>query len=39
MPLSERKALWNEMTLIKKDAMDGGLEEGSIYFGVDRRGR
>ncbi len=38
MPLTERKALWNEMTLIKKDAMDGGLEEGSLYFGVDRRG-
>ncbi len=38
MPLTERKALWNEMTLIKKDAMDGGLEEGSLYFGVERRG-
>lgn len=38
MPLTERKALWNEMSLIKKDAMDGGLEEGSIYFGVERRG-
>ena len=37
MPLTERKALWNEMSLIKKDAMDGGLEEGSLYFGVERR--
>lgn len=32
-----RKLLWQEMTLIKQDALNFGLEEGSMYFQVDRR--
>ncbi len=37
IPLADRKQLWNEMTIIKQDAMNFGLEEGSLYFSVDRR--
>lgn len=33
-----RKMLWQEMTIIKNDALNFGLEEGSLYFGVERRG-
>jgi len=33
-----RKLLWQEMTVIKNDALNFGLEEGSLYFGVERRG-
>lgn len=35
---TERKLLWQEMTLIKQDALNFGLEEGSLFFGVERRG-
>lgn len=35
--ISARKMLWQEMTLIKQDALNFGLEEGSMYFGVERR--
>ena len=34
---NSRKMLWQEMTLIKQDALNYGLEEGSLYFGVERR--
>lgn len=34
---NDRKTLFQEMTLIRQDALNFGLEEGSIYFGVDRR--
>lgn len=37
LPIPDRKTLWQEMTIIKQDALNFGLEEGSIYFGVDRR--
>lgn len=37
IPIQERKQLWNEMTIIKQEAMNFGLEEGSLYFSVDRR--
>lgn len=33
----DRKALWQEMTMIKQEALNFGLEEGSLYFGVERR--
>jgi hypothetical protein len=35
--MTDRKLLWQEMTIIKQDALNFGLEEGSLYFGVDRR--
>lgn len=38
VPTNDRKMLWQEMTIIKQDALNFGLEEGSLYFGVDRRG-
>ncbi len=34
---ASRNLLWKEMTLIKQDALNFGLEEGSIYFQVERR--
>lgn len=34
---TERKALWQEMVTIKQEAMGFGTEEGSLYFGVERR--
>lgn len=37
LPIPDRKTLWQEMTIIKQDALNFGLEEGSIYFAVDRR--
>ena len=37
LPATERKMLWQEMTLIKQDALNFGLEEGSIFFQPDRR--
>lgn len=37
LPIPDRKTLWQEMTIIKQDALNFGLEEGSIYFGVNRR--
>ena len=38
LPIPDRKTLWQEMSIIKQDALNFGLEEGSIYFQVDRRG-
>ena len=37
VPGADRKLLWQEMTIIKNDALNFGLEEGSLYFGVERR--
>ncbi len=37
VPSSDRKTLFQEMTLIKQEALNFGLEEGSLYFQVDRR--
>lgn len=37
LPPQERKMLWNEMTIIKQDALNFGLEEGSLFFQVDKR--
>lgn len=37
LPIPDRKTLWQEMSIIKQDALNFGLEEGSIYFQVDRR--
>lgn len=37
VPATDRKMLWQEMTIIKQDALNFGLEEGSLYFQVDRR--
>lgn len=33
----DRKTLWQEMTIIKQDALNFGLEEGSLYFQRDNR--
>jgi len=35
--VAERKTLWQEMTIIKQDALNFGLEEGSLYFQRDLR--
>lgn len=34
---TDRKVLWQEMTMIKQEALNFGTEEGSLYFGVERR--
>jgi hypothetical protein len=36
--ISDRKTLWQEMSIIKQEALNFGLEEGSLFFGVERRG-
>jgi hypothetical protein len=38
LPPNDRKLLWQEMTIIKNEALSFGTEEGSLYFQVDRRG-
>ena len=38
LPIPDRKTLWQEMSIIKQDALNFGLEEGSLFFGVERRG-
>jgi hypothetical protein len=38
VPIPDRKVLWQEMSVIKQEALNFGLEEGSLYFGVERRG-
>lgn len=38
LPIPDRKTLWQEMTIIKQDALNFGLEEGSLRFGVEMRG-
>ena len=38
VPIPDRKTLWQEMSIIKQEALNFGLEEGSLYFGVERRG-
>jgi len=35
--IPDRKTLWQEMSIIKQEALNFGLEEGSLYFGVERR--
>lgn len=35
--VTDRKILWQEMTIIKQDALNFGLEEGSLYFQRDNR--
>lgn len=37
LPATDRKMLWQEMTLIKQDALSFGTEEGSLYFTRDFR--
>lgn len=37
VPIADRKTLWQEMSIIKQEALNFGLEEGSLYFQVDRR--
>lgn len=37
VPTADRKMLWQEMTLIKQDALNFGLEEGSLFFQRDVR--
>jgi len=37
LDIQARKVLWQEMSVIKQDALNFGLEEGSLYFGVERR--
>jgi hypothetical protein len=37
LPASDRKTLWQEATIIKNEAISFGTEEGSLYFGVERR--
>ena len=37
VPIADRKTLWQEMSIIKQEALNFGLEEGSLYFGVERR--
>ena len=37
VPSSDRKTLWQEMSVIKQEALNFGLEEGSLYFQADRR--
>jgi len=38
LDIAARKTLWQEMSVIKQEALNFGLEEGSLYFGVERRG-
>jgi len=38
VPLNDRKTLWQEMSIIKQEALNFGLEEGSLYFQVERYG-
>jgi len=35
--MTDRKLLWQEMTIIKQDALNFGLEEGSLFFQRDFR--
>ncbi len=37
IPINDRKQLWNEMTIIKQEAMNFGPEEGSLFFQRDFR--
>ena len=37
IPSADRKVLWQEMTVIKQEALSFGTEEGSLFFQVDRR--
>lgn len=34
---TSRKTLWQEMSVIKQEALNFGLEEGSLYFGRENR--
>jgi len=35
--IPDRKTLWQEMSIIKQEALNFGLEEASLFFQVDRR--
>ena len=37
IPTTDRKTLWQEMSIIKQEALNFGLEEGSLYFQRDFR--
>jgi len=37
IPAADRKVLWQEMNIIKQDALNFGLEEGSLYFSREFR--
>ena len=37
IPSTDRRTLWQEMLTIKQDALNFGLEEGSLYFGREMR--
>ena len=37
IPAADRKVLWQEMSVIKQDALNFGLEEGSLFFQRDNR--
>jgi hypothetical protein len=37
IPTADRKTLWQEMSIIKQEALNFGLEEGSLYFQRDFR--
>lgn len=36
VPNVERKTLWQEMSIIKQEALNFGTEEGSLWFGINR---
>lgn len=38
LDMASRKTLWQEMSIIKQEALNFGLEEGSLRFGVEMRG-
>jgi hypothetical protein len=37
IPTNDRKVLWQEMTIIKQEALNFGLENGSLFFGIETR--
>lgn len=37
VPIADRKTLWQEMSIIKQEALNFGLEEASLFFQIDRR--
>ncbi len=37
LDMASRKTLWQEMSIIKQEALNFGLEEGSLYFGRENR--
>ncbi len=37
LDMASRKTLWQEMSIIKQEALNFGLEEGSLFFGRENR--